>query len=152
MLERCQVAVRGPDLELGVAGRAQLQQQVVAAVAQLEARDHLGVAAVEALGQAQDGREPAYAAPEIRWQLGVLRLRLLGHAAAVIERHEGHHLDLLRIEAAQVAVLDQIVRVFVMARITDVHSEVVHKRGVLEPLAIAIGAAMDGARLVEQRE
>jgi hypothetical protein len=36
-LERREVPVRGPDFEFRVAGRSQLQQEVLAAVAELEA-------------------------------------------------------------------------------------------------------------------
>src|SRR3954469_17504989 len=52
------VTRRCPELQLRVAIRAQLQQSVVAAIVQLEARDRLRVAAVEALGKPQHGSEP----------------------------------------------------------------------------------------------
>src|SRR5678815_1578737 len=53
---------------------------------------------------------------------------------------------------AQVAVLDQIVRVLVMAREADVAANVVHQRGIFEPFTLAIREAMDGPRLIEQGE
>jgi hypothetical protein len=74
IFERPQVAVRRPHLELRVARRAQLQQKIVAAIAQLEPRDHLRVAAVEALRETQNRREQAHRAPLIRRQVAVLRL------------------------------------------------------------------------------
>jgi hypothetical protein len=46
--ERRGVPRGGPELQLGVARRPQLQQVVVAAVVNLEARDALRVAAIEA--------------------------------------------------------------------------------------------------------
>jgi hypothetical protein len=142
ILERAQVAIRRPGLELGVARRAQLQLEVVAAIPHVEAGDHLRVAAVEAFRHAKNGGQQPDGAPPIGGQVGILGLRLLWNAAAVVERHERHHLDLLRIEPAEVAVLDQIVRMLVMPRVADVHADVVHQRRVLEPLALAIGAAV----------
>ena len=43
-------------------------------------------------------------------------MRLPRRAAAVIARHQRDGFDLVRVEAAQIAVLDQVVRVPVMAR------------------------------------
>ncbi len=51
LLERRHVPVRGPELELGVAGRAQAREIVVAARIQVDAGERLGVAAVEPLGE-----------------------------------------------------------------------------------------------------
>jgi len=48
-------------------------------------------------------------------------------AAAVIPRHQCHHLDLIRMKAAQIAVLDQVVGMFVMAGEADVATDVVHQ-------------------------
>lgn len=146
------MAIGGPDFQLRIARRAELQQEVFAPVAQLEPRDHLRVAAVEALGHAEDRRKQAHRAPEIARQIRVLLLRLLRDASAMVERHERHDLDLLRVESAQVAVLDQILRMFVVPRVADVHADVVHQRRVFEPLALAVGAAVHGARLVEERQ
>ena len=70
---------------------------------------------------------------------------------AVIARDERDRLDLVRLEAAQIAVLDQVVRVLVVALVADVDADVVQERGVLEPFALAVGQAVDGARLIEQR-
>ena len=51
--------------------------------------------------------------------------------------------DLVRLEAAQVAVLDQVVGMAVMALVADVVADVVEQRRVLEPLALAVGQAVD---------
>jgi hypothetical protein len=39
--ERCHVPRRGPQLELGVAGRAHLQEHVLSSIVKLESRDDL---------------------------------------------------------------------------------------------------------------
>src|SRR5438034_9533946 len=48
-LERLRVAACGPQLQLGVAGRPNLKQLVLAAVVKVDARNGLRVAAIEAL-------------------------------------------------------------------------------------------------------
>ena len=53
------------------------------------------------------------------------------------------------IEAAQIAVLDQVIRVPVMTLVADVHADVVQQRAVLEPVALAIAEAVHAARLIE---
>jgi hypothetical protein len=73
-LERGQVAVRSPDLQFGIAGRSEQQQEILAAIAQLEAGDHLRVAAVEALRHAEYRRQQSYATAEIGGKIPVLRL------------------------------------------------------------------------------
>ena len=50
----------GPELELGVARRANLQQRIVASIVELEAHDRLSVAAIEAFGEPQNGGEASY--------------------------------------------------------------------------------------------
>ena len=54
--ERGGVARGGPEFQLRIAGGAQLQQVVVAAVVDLEAGNTLRVAAIEALGEPQHRR------------------------------------------------------------------------------------------------
>jgi hypothetical protein len=73
-LERREVPVRGPHFELRVAGRSELQQEVLAAIAQLEGRDHLRVAAVETLGDAHDRRQQPHGSAEVGGKLAVFLL------------------------------------------------------------------------------
>jgi hypothetical protein len=150
--ERHQRSRRGPQLELRVAGGPQLQQVVVAAVVELEAGDRLRVAAIEALGETQHRGKRSHRPPHPARQTAesfvlALRLRL-----AVVARDQRNRLDFVWLEAAQIAVHDQIVGVLVVALVADMHADVVEERGVLEPFALAIGEAVDGARLIEQRE
>ena len=71
---------------------------------------------------------------------------------AVIPRDQRHHLDFVRMKPPQVAVLDQVIRMLVMARVADVAADVVHQRCVLEPFALAIRERMNRAGLIEERE
>jgi hypothetical protein len=65
--------------------------------------------------------------------------------------HQRDDLDFFRLEASQIAVLDQIVRMFVVTLVADVHADIVKDRCVLEPLTLAIGQTVNRARLIEQR-
>ena len=56
-LERRGMPPGRPELELRVAARSDLQQTVLAMIVQVEAGDGLRVAAIEALGQPENGRE-----------------------------------------------------------------------------------------------
>lgn len=62
-LKRCRVARGGPEFQLRVARRPQLQQVVVSAVVKLDAVDDLRVTAIQAFGEPQDRRERADRAP-----------------------------------------------------------------------------------------
>src|SRR5581483_9662093 len=70
----------------------------------------------------------------------------------VIARDERDDFDFFGFEAAEVAVLDQIVRVLVVILVADVNADVVEDPGVLEPLAFAIGEPVERARLIEERQ
>ena len=70
----------------------------------------------------------------------------------MIAREERDDLDLFGSEAAQIAVLDQVVGMAMVALVADVHADVVQERRVLEPFPLAIPELVDGPRLVEDRE
>ena len=77
------------------------------------------------------------------------RLRL----AAPVPAHErGEHEDLLGVEAAELAVRDEVRRVAVVAVVRDVLADVVQQRGVLEELAVVVVEAVELAGLVEELE
>src|SRR5581483_7006418 len=148
--ERAGVTAGGPELELGVAGGPDLEQAVLAAVVELHGADGLLVAAVEALREPQNGckRSNARAALAAKVAEGVVAPLRCG--LTVVSRDERDRVDLLRLEAAQIAVANQVLRVFVVALVADVHADVVQDRGVLERLALTIGQPVNRARLIEQ--
>ena len=110
------------------------------------------MAAVQPFGEPQDRREQAHRAAQVGGQARVLRVRFLRRASTMVPRHERDDLDLLRLEAAEISILDQIIRVLVVAGIADVDAEIVHQRRELEPLALSIGEPVDGPRLIEERQ
>ena len=118
---------------------------------QLESGDHLAVAAVQALGEPDNRRQRPHHAARTPAQFAESVVASLGSRLPMIAGHQRDDVDFLRLEPAQVAVLDQIIRMLVMTFVTDVHADIVQDRRVLEPLAFAIGEAMNRARLIEQR-
>jgi hypothetical protein len=142
---------RGPQFQFRVASRPHLQQVVVASIAQLEPGDGLSVAPIEALRESENRRQRPHRASRTPSQFAESVVASLGSRLAMIPCHQREDLDFFRLEASQIAVLDQIVRMFVVTLVTDVHADVVQDRSVLEPLTLAIGQAVDGARLIEQR-
>ena len=154
LFERAHVPVRGPELELGVAVGAEPCEVVVAARVEIDPGDGLRVAAIEPFGQPHHRRQLLDRPAAISRKIPVSLVRLLRRRLPMIARDERNHLDLLRLEAAEVAVLDQVVRMPVVALVADVHADIVQQRAVFEPLALACRQSVDAARLVEdaQRE
>jgi hypothetical protein len=148
--ERRRVARGGPQLELDIACRPQLQQVVVATIVQLQPHHRLGVAAVQAFCEAKNRGKRAHGAPRASPEVAEAIVPPLRRRLAMIAGDQRNRLDLVRLEAAQVAVLDQVVRVFVMAFVADVHAQVVQDGGVLQPLALAVREAVNRARMIEE--
>ena len=142
----------GPELQLGVAARPHLEEVVVSAVVQLDVGHDLGVAAIEAFRETENGRKRADDLTRAARQIAERFVAAFGRRLAMVARDQRNRFDFFRLEAAKVAVLDQVVRMLVMALVADVDADVVEQGGVLQPLALAIGEAVDSARLVEQRE
>ena len=132
--------------------RAEHEAVPVAGGLQFHVFDHLAVAAVQVLGDAQQRRPDTHGAALGGGQRRQRAFRFLGPPATVVLRHERDGLDLLGLEPAEPAVADQVVRVLVMVLVRDVPADVVQQRRVFEPLACAVSRLVDAARLVEQRE
>jgi len=120
-----------PQLQLGVSARANLEERVLPAVVQLDARETLGVAAIEAFRQPEDRGERPHRLAALSRKVHVLFVAVFGRRAAVVPCDERNRVDLLGLEPAQIAVFDQVVRVLVMALVADVHADVVEQRRIL---------------------
>jgi len=142
----------GPELELCVPGCAEFYEVFVAPIVQFDARDCLRMAAVERLGQPEDRGERTHRFPFFRAQRAEIGVRLLRRGFTVIAGDESNRFGFRRLETAQIAVLDEVVRVLVMTRIADVRADVVQQRRKLEPLTLAIGQHVTAARLIEDRQ
>ncbi len=70
----------------------------------------------------------------------------------MVSRDERDDLNFLRIEAPQISILDQVIRMTVMAIVADVYADVVKQCRVLEPFPFAIAQPVDAARLIEDAE
>jgi hypothetical protein len=82
-----------------------------------------------------------------RAELRVLPART---APAVVARDVRDHLHLEGREAAQLAVLDEVVRVLVVVQVGDVVADVVQEGGVLEEGALGVPQAVPPGRAVEE--
>jgi hypothetical protein len=82
------------------------------------------MAPVEALGEAQDRRQRADCRPAFPAEVAVLGMAPLGRRLPVVARDQPDDLDLIRIEAPQIPILDQIVGMLVVALIADVYADI----------------------------
>ena len=98
--ERRRVAGGRPEFELDVAGRAQLQQVVVAAVEQFQPRHRLGVAAIEALRETEDSRERTHGAPRTARQIAKAVVATLRRRLAMVASDQRDRFDFVRFEAS----------------------------------------------------
>jgi hypothetical protein len=146
------MALCGPELELGVTRGSNLQQRIVAPIVEFDARDRLGVAAVEILRQAQDGGETPDHFAKLTAELFEIRVPARGRCAPVIASHQRNGFDLVRFETAQIAVFDQVIGVTMVTFVTDVDAGIVQNGRVLEPFALLVGHAVNGACPVEERK
>ena len=119
---------------------------------ELEAADRLRVTAVEAFRQPQNCGKRAHGPPRATAEISEAVVLPFGRRLPVIAGDEGDRFNLVRLEAAEIAVGDEIVRVLVVPFVADVDADVVENRGVLEPLALVISESMNRARLIEQAD
>ena len=104
--------------------------------------DDLSVAAIQTLREPDQRAQDAHGLAQAPRQGAIALVRLLGRGLPMVARDQGDHLDLDGVEAAKLAVANQIVRVLVMPFVADVCPYVVEQRAELQPLPFA------GAELV----
>jgi len=126
-----------------------LQQVVVAAVVQVDAADDLAVAAIEAFSQPQHRRQTADGSPPAPLQVAESLVGALRRRLPMVAGDQRDLFDLVRLEAAQIAIANQIVGMFVMPLVADMHADIVQDRRVFEPFALAIGHPVNAPRLIE---
>ena len=78
--------MRRPQLQLRIAGRTQPDQKPVAARDDVEGGHHLGVTAIQPLGQPQHRRQRADGTPQATLQRAVSVVRLLRRCLPMISR------------------------------------------------------------------
>src|SRR5262249_27255783 len=114
-----------PELQFRVAPGADLQQVVLAPVAQIEAGDRLRVASVKALREPENRGERLHDCTPLSGQIAKSVVTRFRYRSPMIPRDERHRLDLVGLESAEIAVLDQVVGVFVVAFVADVYPDIV---------------------------
>lgn len=152
MLERCDVTMSGPQFEFRIAVGTQPGEVIVAAGKKINPRERLRVAAIEPFGQPHDRRKDSDSGTQCAVQIAVPLVGLLGSRLPMVSGDQADDLDLLRIEAPQISIFDQIVRVTMMAIVTDVYADVVEQRPVFQPLPLALRKTVHTAGLIEDAE
>jgi hypothetical protein len=150
-LERRGVTAGRPELELRIALCPHSQQRIILPIVQLDVTDRLGMAAVEALGEAQDGGKRPHDPASFAGDFLQHRVPPLWRRAPVVPRDKGNRVDFVRLETTEVAVFDQVIRMLMVPFVADMDADVVQQRGVLEPLALVVGERVCAACELEQR-
>ena len=146
------MTVRGPQLELRVPLRVQRHHQPRLVFGHRQAGHGLGVAAVQSLGQADDRAQQADGRAVLPREIAEPFVRFLRGGLAMVPRNQPNDIDFVRIEAAQPAVFDQVIRVFVVALVADVGADVVDERAEFEPAALARPEGVPVAGGIEELE
>ena len=100
--------------------------------------DDAHVAAVEALGQAQENAQHPHDFARALVERGELRVLLARQRLAVEERGGRHDRLLGLVEAEQLGVADDVRRMRVVVVVREEHAQVVHQRRVAEQLALPV--------------
>ena len=144
--------MRGPQLELRIAVGSQPREIVVTARKQVNPGKRLRVTPVEAFGQPDDRRQHPHRRAETAVQIAVSLVGLLRSRLAMVAGDERNDLDFLWVEAAQISILDQVIRMPVVPIVADVYANVVQQRRVFEPLSLTIRETVHAAGLIEDAE
>src|SRR3954465_11744040 len=105
------------------------------------------MAAVQPFSKTQDSRQRSDGAPPLSFEPAVPVVASLRRSLSMIPGDQCNRFDLIRFEAAKVAVPDEVIRVLVMAFVADVYADVMQQRGIFEPLALPVCQPMNTARL-----
>jgi hypothetical protein len=146
------MARRRPQLELGVAGRANLKEIVVSAIMEFKPVDDLRMTSIEAFSQAQDSCERSDGPPPAPFQAAETLVSTFRGRLSMIPRDKSNNLGFFRFEPAELTVPDQIVGMLVVALVTNVNADIVKNRRVFQQFPFAVGQAMDCPRLLEQSD
>jgi hypothetical protein len=149
-LEGIYVPHAGPQLELDIARGSKLQQCVLTAILQLDGGNRLRVAAVEIFGELQHRRQRANHATPLPLEIAEAFMPSVGGRPPMVAGDQRNDIDFVRFEPAQIAVLNQIVRVFVVPLVADMDADIVQQRRIFQPFALAIGQTVHAARVIEQ--
>jgi hypothetical protein len=133
----------GPQLEFRVARGSNLQQCIVATVVERDAGDGLRVAAIEILSQAKNRGELFDDLASFPSELAEFRVPTRRRRTPMVACDQRNRFDLVRLEATEIAVLDQVIRVAVVAFVADVYAGIMQDRRIFEPFALLVGHAVD---------
>jgi hypothetical protein len=139
-----------PQLELRISACSDLQEPVITAVVEFDACDRLRMTPIEVFREAQHGRQRADRPSLPATEADEAIVTLFGRRPPMVAGDERNSLDLFGLESAEIAVLDQIVGVLVVALVADMDADIMKQCRIFEPLALTIGEPMRATRLIEE--
>jgi hypothetical protein len=132
------VAVRRPHLELRVPLRAKPCRIFLAIWVEIDRRNRLRVASIEPFRQPYHRRQLFNRFSKLRREVFVTLVRLFRHRLPVIARDKRDDFGFVRFEAAQITILDEVIRMPVVAFVADMDADVVQQRAIFEPFTLAL--------------
>jgi hypothetical protein len=114
-----------PDLQLSITAGADLQGVLSATSGKPHFLNDLRVASIQAFRESQDACQNPHGLASAGRQPAIFRVRPFRRSPAVIPRHQRNDIDFLGLEPSKIAILDEVIRVLVVARVADVHTDVV---------------------------
>ena len=108
------------------------------------------MATVEALGESKHRGEDADGLAALPREVAVVLVPAFWRRLTMIARNEPDNFYFFRLEAPEIAVLDEVVGMLMVALVADVYADVVQQSGELEPFAFAVRQAVHTPRLVKQ--
>jgi len=151
-LEHVALEAGGPEFELGVGGCREKDGDGAFAGDGAEGGDVAVVAAVEGVGDAKEAGEFPHEVARGGVEGDVIGVGFFRQGFAVIAGDVGEDVELVQGEAVEIAVLDEIERMLVVAGVADVPADVVEDGGVFEELAFLGAELVERLELVEERE
>ena len=126
-LERLQLAIGRPDLELCVADGENVQAECANPFADLHLADDTVSAAIQRLGDTKKRRQHTNGPQQPFRQIGDPGMRAGRGGTAVIASHQRDDLDFVGLKAPEIPVLDEIVGMTVVFLVADVVADVVQR-------------------------
>ena len=150
LFEQFTASTGTPELQLGVVVGRKSDDNEVLTHKRVEILNPAPAAPVEAVGDPQQRGQLPQPGPVVRGERAEAGFGRLGVAAPVMAHERGEERDLGGLEAAQLAVLDEVGGVAVVALARHVLADVVQQRRELEHLAVAVAELVQLDGLVEQ--
>ena len=141
-----------PEIELGVSLGPDTEADGVIADGGFELGDVAEVTTVEAVGDAEDAGELPDEGAAGGFEGDEVGVVFLGEAFAMVAGDVGDDVEFIGGEAFEIAVLDEVARMLVMAAVADVPTDIVEHGGMFEEFALGGAEVGVGGEIIEDSE